>query len=119
MLVFVHGFAASGAAYYSIYKHLIQKFVLVTIDLIGMGQSSRPDNFKVSDMTPQKAVDYFTDYIEQWAIEIKLQKFYLAAHSFGGYVSGHYACKYPHRIHRLLLISPLGLRVKPPGEDDW
>jgi len=48
-----------------------------------------------------------------------LQQFLLAGHSFGGYVSGNYTLKHPQRVQRLLLLSPLGIRVKPEGEDDW
>lgn len=43
----------------------------------------------------------------------------MAAHSFGGYISGHYTLKYKQHVKALLLISPLGIRVKPDGEDDW
>jgi cardiolipin-specific phospholipase len=43
----------------------------------------------------------------------------LIGHSFGGYISGHYALKYPDRIHKLLLMSPIGIRVAPEGEDGW
>ena len=37
ILVWVHGFAASGAIYFTLFKKLSEKFVVVTIDLVGMG----------------------------------------------------------------------------------
>lgn len=46
-------------------------------------------------------------------------EFFLAAHSFGGYLSGHYAFKYPTYVKKLLLISPIGIRVRDPNENDW
>lgn len=48
---------------------------------------------------------------------MKLKNFILAGHSFGGYIVGHYALKYPHFIEKLLLISPIGIREQPKGED--
>jgi len=42
-----------------------------------------------------------------------LDEFFLAAHSFGGYVCGCYAEKYPQHIKKLLLMSPIGYQVKP------
>jgi pimeloyl-ACP methyl ester carboxylesterase len=44
--------------------------------------------------------------------------FYLAGHSFGGYIAGNYAVKYPQYIKKLLLISPIGIRV-PPDDENW
>ena len=48
-----------------------------------------------------------------------LETFFLAGHSFGGYISGNYALRHPQRVKKLLLLSPLGMRVKPEGENDW
>jgi len=39
-----------------------------------------------------------------------LKDFYLAGHSFGGYMMGNYATQYPYHIKKLLLISPVGLK---------
>jgi len=41
--------------------------------------------------------------------------FILAGHSFGGYICGHYAIKYPQHIKKLLMLSPAGV-VKRPDE---
>jgi pimeloyl-ACP methyl ester carboxylesterase len=45
ILVFAHGYAASAAVYYHMYKRLIKYFSVICIDHIGMGASSRPDNY--------------------------------------------------------------------------
>ena len=47
-LVFIHGFGASGPAYYKIIKSLSDHFCLVFHDLIGMGGSSRPADYNIS-----------------------------------------------------------------------
>ena len=52
LLVFLHGFAGSGALYYKLFQKLMTRFVLVTIDMVGMGGSSRPDNFNWRELSP-------------------------------------------------------------------
>jgi pimeloyl-ACP methyl ester carboxylesterase len=40
-------------------------------------------------------------------------------HSFGGYVCGNYALKFHQHIKKLILISPIGIRVKEPNEAEF
>lgn len=40
-------------------------------------------------------------------------------HSFGGYICGNYVLKYHNHIRKLILLSPIGIRVKEPGEADF
>lgn len=51
-LVMVHGFASSGPLYFKILGRLAEHFVVVLIDIIGMGSSSRPNNFDKNNLTP-------------------------------------------------------------------
>ena len=47
-----------------------------------------------------------------------LTDFYLVGHSFGGYISGNFALRNQEHIRKLILLSPLGLRVAPEGENE-
>mmetsp|Transcript_17661 Transcript_17661/g.16902 ORF Transcript_17661/g.16902 Transcript_17661/m.16902 type:complete len:178 (+) Transcript_17661:376-909(+) len=40
---------------------------------------------------------------------MNISQFILAGHSFGGYVCGMYATKYPYHVKKLLMLSPLGI----------
>lgn len=42
-----------------------------------------------------------------------LTNFYIAAHSYGGYLFGSYASLYPQHVRKLLLLSPLGVKQAP------
>jgi len=80
-----------------------------------MGGSSRSDDFN-KKYTAEESSDYFTSYLEKWRVKRKLENFYLAGHSFGGYIAGLYTAKFPNRVQKLLLVSPIGIRVPPEGE---
>ena len=112
-MVLVHGYGGSGALLYRIFKHLITEFHIFAIDLIGMGSSSRPpfdcENNEQADF-------YMLDYMEKWRVAMNnLTDFVLVGHSYGGYITGNYAAKYPQHIQKLILLSPLGCKVPPPG----
>jgi pimeloyl-ACP methyl ester carboxylesterase len=42
---------------------------------------------------------------------MKLESFCLIGHSQGGYIAGNYTVKYPQHIKKLILISPIGIKV--------
>ena len=101
--------------FWKIVKPLSEKYHLVMIDIIGMGASSRPE-FNVKD--PEKVDEYLIDWLEKWRVQMgNMKEFVLAGHSFGGYISGLYAIKYPENIKKLLMLSPLGVSRIPEGFD--
>jgi pimeloyl-ACP methyl ester carboxylesterase len=66
---------------------------VILIDIIGMGGSSRPE-FKCKNA--DEADEFFVASLEHWREAMGgLSGFILAGHSFGGYICGHYAVKYP------------------------
>jgi len=92
-LVLVHGYGGSGLLFYKIMKQLAQHFSLILIDIIGMGASSR---VKFVAKTAEEADEFFIDFLEKWRIAMdNLTDFILAGHSFGGYITAHYAVRYP------------------------
>ena len=94
-LVIFHGYNGSGTLLYRVINELSKKFTLILPDHIGMGSSSRPDNFDKHNMSAQQTIDYFLDYIENWRVAMDITDFYLGGHSLGGYIVGNYALKYP------------------------
>lgn len=45
-LLICHGYGGSGVLFYKIMKPLAERFYVILIDVIGMGGSSRPKDFK-------------------------------------------------------------------------
>ena len=110
-LVLVHGFAGSGSLYYKVMQGLSENFFLVVIDLLGMGSSSRP---KWTAKNGAEADEYLMAAIEKWRVNMdNLTNFFIAAHSYGGYLFGTYAARHPQHVRKLLLLSPLGVKDKP------
>ena len=44
-MVLVHGFGGSGALFYKVFNEVCRHFRFILIDVIGMGSSSRPQDF--------------------------------------------------------------------------
>ncbi|PVV03686.1 hypothetical protein BB560_001828 [Smittium megazygosporum] len=124
-LVLAHGFGNGLGFFFKNYHELskIPDTNVVGIDWLGMGLSSR-SKFEVDKKLPIKqqvhqAEDYFVESLEKWRAEMNIEKMTLLGHSFGGYMSSLYALKYPQRINKLILESPVGLQRTPEGLDKF
>lgn len=114
-LVLLHGYA-NGAMYY--YRNLVglRRFfgTVYSLDMLGWGLSSRPA-FRTKENTVESAEDVFVESLEAWRAAHDIDRMVLGGHSFGGYVSVAYCERYPERVERLILISPVGV---PHHEDE-
>jgi pimeloyl-ACP methyl ester carboxylesterase len=48
-----------------------------------------------------------------------LKGFILAGHSYGGYIAGNYALKYPSNIKKILFLSPIGITKRNADKSKW
>lgn len=80
------------------------------IDILGFGQSSRPQFAR----DPLVAEQQFANSIESWRRELNIKRMVLVGHSFGGFLAAAYALRYPHAISHLILADPWGLPVFDP-----
>lgn len=51
-LIYTHGYGGSGALFFKCIGPLMERFQVILIDIIGMGGSSRPKNYKEHEFTP-------------------------------------------------------------------
>jgi cardiolipin-specific phospholipase len=122
-VVICHGYGAGLAFFYKNYKSIGNSgHRIFSIDLPGLGLGSRhrfPQfNSKSSeDDIINQTEAFFIHSIEKWRDRMKLDKIILVGHSLGGYLSSAYALKYPDRVEKLILVSPVGVPVAPPPDD--
>ena len=88
--------------------------------MLGFGLSSRPaftttpalpdsNTAPTLDNNVRGAEDFFVESLEAWRKAQKLDKMVLCGHSMGGYLSVAYSERYPSRVDRLVLLSPVGV----------
>ncbi|RMZ79917.1 hypothetical protein DV738_g3041, partial [Chaetothyriales sp. CBS 135597] len=117
-LVIIHGYGAGLGFFYKNFEPLSRAkgWQLYALDLLGMGRSSRPP-FRIQAKTREEQIseaeDWFVDALEEWRAARKIDKMTLLGHSMGGYMAVCYALKYPGRLNKLILASPVGIPEDP------
>ncbi|KAJ6444590.1 alpha/beta hydrolase [Purpureocillium lavendulum] len=117
-LVMVHGYGAGLGFFYNNFEPItrIPGLRLYALDMLGMGNSSRP-SFKIHAKDKEQQVieaeNWFIDALEEWRKARKIERFTLLGHSLGGYLAVSYAIKYPGHLKKLILASPVGIPEDP------
>nr|AJD23155.1 abhydrolase domain-containing protein 4 [Onygena corvina] len=117
-LVVLHGYGAGLGFFYKNFEALSRArgWQLYALDLLGMGRSTRPP-FKIHAKDREQAIaeaeDWFIDALEEWRVRRNIDRFTLMGHSLGGYMAVAYALKYPGRLDKLILASPVGIPKDP------
>lgn len=117
-LVMLHGYGAGLGFFYKNFEGLSRRpgWKVYALDMLGMGRSSRPAfRIHAKDRAGKitEAENWFIDALEEWRVERGLEKFTLLGHSMGGYMATAYALKYPGRLNKLILASPVGIPEDP------
>ncbi len=96
-IVFLHGFTGSTRTWDEVIEQLPTTHRLITIDLVGHGQTGAPKLLRYYSM--QEQVEILEAFFE-WK---QIEQFDLIGYSMGGRVALSYAMNYPQRIHTLIL----------------
>jgi cardiolipin-specific phospholipase len=114
-LVLLHGYMNGSSYFYRNFGGLAHYFPSIySIDWLGWGLSSRPTNLFDGQATDVQAEDVFCASLESWREKNGIDRMVLAGHSMGGYLSVAYCERYPDRVEKLVLISPVGVPDTPP-----
>lgn len=100
VVMLLHGWGQNLEAFDNLVQGLEGKFILV--DLMGFGMSDEPDY-------PRNVDDYVKD-IEALVDELKIDKFTLLGHSFGGRVAIKYASRNYEKLSHLVLVNSAGIK---------
>ncbi|KAM6995593.1 1-acylglycerol-3-phosphate O-acyltransferase ABHD5 isoform 2-T2 [Tautogolabrus adspersus] len=112
-MVLLHGFGGGVGLWAHNLDALSQRGPVYALDLLGFGQSSRPQ-FSTDS---QEAEEQFVESIEQWRAKMGLGSMILLGHNLGGYLAVSYSIKYPHRVKHILLVEPWGFPERPDTKE--
>jgi pimeloyl-ACP methyl ester carboxylesterase len=103
VVLVLHGWGRGSDTWIETGELLAQKGFLVIIpDLPGFGKSAVP-------RTPWTVNDYLK-FVENFAAELRLDKFNVIGHSFGGGLGAMFAAKNPQKINKLVLCDSAIIR---------
>jgi pimeloyl-ACP methyl ester carboxylesterase len=108
-VLFIHGLGSSSIAWRDIpyALSLSNSFDTITVDLIGFGESDKPED---RDYTIKGFSKFILDFIETIGIKNKIS---IVGHSLGGYIAAQVAIENKKIIEKLLLIDSSGLLENP------
>ena len=101
LLVLLHGIAGSSATWDGVIPLLSQSHTVVAPDLIGHGDSGKPQG----DYSLGAYANVIRDLLEA----LGLQRGTMVGHSLGGGVTMQFAYQFPERCERIVLVSSGGL----------
>jgi pimeloyl-ACP methyl ester carboxylesterase len=108
--VLLHGYGGGAAIFFKVMKILAENYRVISVDLPGMGTSSRPA-FEVE--VEAEAKDFFIKPLERLFDHLGLSRFILLGHSFGGFIASCFAIAHPDQIESLILVSTVGIASEP------
>ncbi|MEK4486817.1 2-succinyl-6-hydroxy-2,4-cyclohexadiene-1-carboxylate synthase [Psychrobacillus sp. FSL H8-0484] len=96
-VIFLHGFTGSSDTWKEVITYLPSTVEVLTVDLVGHGQSSKPEQIK--PYTTEEQIEALHELL----LQLKWSNFTLIGYSMGGRLALAYASKYP--VAKLILES--------------
>ena len=107
-VVLVHGGAGDRRDWSKNIEALASSHRVFVPDLIGYGETSRPDG--------PYTIDRFAGFLGEFMDRLGIEMACLVGHSLGGRIALEVASTSPERIARLVLVAPIGFgRLSPIG----
>jgi pimeloyl-ACP methyl ester carboxylesterase len=104
-LVVVHGVASRAADAALLYRALTKKHRVLALDLLGYGESDKPENASYS-------VRMQTDVVRGFMDAMQVRDADVMGISMGGWVALKLAAEHPDRVRRLVLVSSAGVQFE-------
>jgi len=101
-VVLLHGLGSSTTSWVLNISALSQKYHVIALDQIGFGKSDKP--------MLKYRVGTYTDFLDKFLSEIKIEKATLIGNSLGGWVAADFALKYPNKVEKIVLADSAGIK---------
>lgn len=112
IVLLVHGFCGGVGGWAQNWEHLAARYRLYAVDLPGFARS---EHRSIKVETLQQSMDVFVAYLERWFAAVGFsRKVILLGHSFGCFVSAHYAMRHPERVRMIAMTEPWGVNRANP-----
>ncbi|AFT69014.1 putative Hydrolase or acyltransferase (Alpha/beta hydrolase superfamily) [Alloalcanivorax dieselolei B5] len=105
-VICLHGGGAGAVTWYPSIGPLAQRFHVVAPDIVGYGESDKPDG------SYDKA--YFSGWLKQFLDALGIAKAHIVGLSQGGAIALQFTLDYPEMVDKLVLVDSGGLGAKPP-----
>lgn len=98
-ILFLHGNPTSSYLWRNILPYAAQQGRAIALDLIGMGQSSKPDlGYRFADHVP---------FVDGFIAALGLKNVTLVIHDWGSALGFHYAHRYPENVRGIAFMEAL------------
>jgi pimeloyl-ACP methyl ester carboxylesterase len=101
-VVLLHGLGASITSWQLNIAALSQKYHVIALDQVGFGKSDKP--------MLKYRVGTYTDFLDKFLSELKIEKASLIGNSLGGWIAADFALKYPAKVEKIVLADAAGLK---------
>jgi pimeloyl-ACP methyl ester carboxylesterase len=103
-IVLLHGLGGQAENWSFVIPALAAKYHVIALDQVGFGKSDKP--------FIKYRVGTFSDFLDKFLTELKIEKATFIGNSLGGWVGSFFAIKYPNRVEKLILANAAGLTPK-------
>jgi pimeloyl-ACP methyl ester carboxylesterase len=107
-VILLHGFFGDAWTLDPIAKGLSEKYCCISLELLGFGDSSKPDiRYLIGD---------HVEFLREFTTAKQISEFYLVGYSYGAWVAAAYAATAPDRqiaipqLNGMILLAPAGIR---------
>ncbi|WP_310429712.1 alpha/beta hydrolase [Chamaesiphon sp. VAR_48_metabat_135_sub] len=107
-VILLHGFFGDAWTLDSIAKGLSDKYCCISLELLGFGDSSKPNI--------RYLIEHQVDFLQEFVIAKDISEFYLIGYSYGAWMAAAYAItmndnsiSIPH-LAGMVLVAPTGIR---------
>ncbi|HYW57375.1 MAG TPA: alpha/beta fold hydrolase [Polaromonas sp.] len=107
-LVLVHGIGADKDNFDRVAMHLTPQMRVISIDLPGFGDASKPADADYS-------IDKQVERLDQFLATLKIDRVHLGGSSMGGWIMASYAAAHPKKVSSLWLLDAAGVATAKPS----